>query len=560
MKLQSSVRIMVLVCCCCGAGTFAQMSSPAGSRSGPGLDEARITAIMAAGYENLGAYLPANMMAEHKFDTNLQVRAVKSLLEGATNDVRWARILLDERILAANHENINRRTVGTIRTLQGGVKSAYPLAQPFDFMIEEADAPVQLLGTKASLETIKYLYGGPTRIEKVEKKNVDIHWYDFVGFGADTGSVRIRGLSLPYVFFKLGYRDFARLCLSTRTPAPPLEQLGGALVRTLHPVCRENGRSMVDALTYSADGQWLLAQQVGSTPRRSTFALFAANSGTRWGALDPVEPLFECGPAAISPDATLLALLSGLETDAPHLNLYRIADGALVRTVRDPAISACDFQWMPDGKALLLQEAEGSMTSPKSGARLRLLDVESGKIMWNVKTKGPAMAISPDGQYLACATGDPLGGPQHAEGYPVQIIPVQQPTNIMTFLAHKEWIACLAFSPDSTILASAGADQVVKLWSVREGELLGTRAGHEWTIHALHFTPDAKTLVSGSRDGTIRFWDVDRDAPPGMISLPNSPVLSMDLTPDGQAIAFGDEFGRVSICDFARLRELAMRR
>ena len=182
MKLHPSTRIMVILFSFfCGTSTFAQETSPARFRSGLDIDISKTTEIMAAGYANLGSYIPANMTAEHVFNAGLQVQTAKSILEDAI-DVRWARILLDERILAADNEKINMWTAGGIRTLQGEARFAYPLDRQFDFLCEDDDAPSKILGTKASLGTIKYLYGDPARTEKVDKKKIDIQWYDFIGF------------------------------------------------------------------------------------------------------------------------------------------------------------------------------------------------------------------------------------------------------------------------------------------------------------------------------------------------------------------------------------------
>jgi WD40 repeat protein len=55
--------------------------------------------------------------------------------------------------------------------------------------------------------------------------------------------------------------------------------------------------------------------------------------------------------------------------------------------------------------------------------------------------------------------------------------------------------ACLmpgpAFSPDRSILASGSADHTVRLWQVRNGELLHTLEGHADTVLRLDFSPDA---------------------------------------------------------------------
>lgn len=344
-----------------------------------------------------------------------------------------------------------------------------------------------------------------------------------------------------------------------RSTPPPIPELKEALIHTLFPKASDKEVSLTDGVQFSPDGKWLMTRVEGYLPKASRYALFATSDGTRCRAFVRLGAQFGCGSAAISPDSATLALLSGEGGDGKGISLYRITNGALVQSITDPVITSWDVVGMPNAQTILLQRAEGSMTSPKSGARISLFDLRSKQFTWSVSTKGPVMAISRDWRYIACATGSPKGGSAHADGYPVQIISTEQPTAVTSFVAHTEWIATLAFAPDSKTLASSGADGVVKLWSVPDGKLLHTFKGHEWTVNAVRFSPDGKTLVSGSKDSTIRFWDIGRLAPIGCIKLSDSPISSMDIDPEGRAIAFGDEKGRVSVCDYMKVKSLASR-
>lgn len=333
-------------------------------------------------------------------------------------------------------------------------------------------------------------------------------------------------------------------------PAPAAE-LKDVLKQSLYP------KDGINRASFSRDGKWILAEKEGFLPKHSRYALFASDDGRRRLPLDKQVPQFGSGVAALSPDSTSVALLSVQTNGDQHIHLYRLSDWSFRAAITNSAaISSCSFQWMPDGKSLLLQKSDGSMTSPKSGAKISLLDIASGQCAWAVKTAGPFMVISRDGEYIACATGSPKHGAAHTEGYPVQIISTRAPSNITAFVAHKEWIASLAISPDSSMLASGGADSVIKLWSLPEGKLLHTFEGHEWTVNALQFAPDGKTVVSGSEDRTIRFWDVEGKVQAGMITLSNAPVVSVDIAPDGRAMVIGAG-ELLYVCDYAKVSDLA---
>ena len=74
---------------------------------------------------------------------------------------------------------------------------------------------------------------------------------------------------------------------------------------------------------------------------------------------------------------------------------------------------------------------------------------------------------------------------------------------------HTGWINALAFSPDSRMLASGSTDKMVHLWDATTGERLATFNGHLSVVTALAFSPDGQTLASGSVDGTVRFWNTE---------------------------------------------------
>ena len=67
----------------------------------------------------------------------------------------------------------------------------------------------------------------------------------------------------------------------------------------------------------------------------------------------------------------------------------------------------------------------------------------------------------------------------------------------------------IVFSPDSNLLASAHADQMVRLWNVKTGELQAAFKGHTDEVNSVSFSPSGKILASASDDLTIRLWDIE---------------------------------------------------
>ncbi|GER48410.1 periodic tryptophan protein 2 [Striga asiatica] len=71
-------------------------------------------------------------------------------------------------------------------------------------------------------------------------------------------------------------------------------------------------------------------------------------------------------------------------------------------------------------------------------------------------------------------------------------------------------VNCLAYSPDSQLLATGADDNKVKVWTVSSGFCFVTFSEHTNAVTALHFMANNHCLLSASLDGTVRAWDLFR--------------------------------------------------
>ncbi|HTD68438.1 MAG TPA: c-type cytochrome domain-containing protein [Candidatus Limnocylindria bacterium] len=120
----------------------------------------------------------------------------------------------------------------------------------------------------------------------------------------------------------------------------------------------------------------------------------------------------------------------------------------------------------------------------------------------NVAERTFDLAFSPDGRWLACASGTPgkLGE--------VKLFNATNGELANVFVTTADAVLCLAFSSDGKTLAAGGADNMIRIWNVESGRLLQTIEQHADWVLALAFSPDGERLASGSRDKSARIFEV----------------------------------------------------
>ena len=119
---------------------------------------------------------------------------------------------------------------------------------------------------------------------------------------------------------------------------------------------------------------------------------------------------------------------------------------------------------------------------------------------------------------------------------------------------HAHSIMAVQYSPDGSMVASGGNDGTTKLWRAADGMLLRTLTGHQVptpqtqllaTSQAVAFSPDGSLLASAGNDGVVFVWRVADGSVAqtlsGMIDGQNSCLnrCVLAFSPNGQMLGLG---------------------
>ncbi len=233
------------------------------------------------------------------------------------------------------------------------------------------------------------------------------------------------------------------------------------------------------SLALSPDGRWL------------------AVGGDRWQLFDTVRRQLEytgtnsddVGGLVFSPDSQQLALAAG-----PEIQVLEMASRQMLRIIDRSAHQRYTANYMglafsPDGHGLAYCQKDET---------IRLTNfITRSELVMRPTLVALSLVFSHDGRFLISGGRGGLDVWDAATGVLFKHLP-----------GHHDEVTCVTISPDGHFLASASADQTVRLWDTDSWKELRTLRGHEMAVFSVAFSSDGQQLVSAGGDERLRVWDL----------------------------------------------------
>ncbi|MGH9357958.1 MAG: WD40 repeat domain-containing protein [Terriglobia bacterium] len=236
----------------------------------------------------------------------------------------------------------------------------------------------------------------------------------------------------------------------------------------------------------------------------------------------------------VSP-TNLFMLASGLArapnhkaAEAPELAFqWDIPHDALFSKVNQVAVGGgfLPARYFPRiGYLVLYKDSNFDVWNPVTG--------QGGRItLPELKNPPHLFQFSPDGHWLILAQVEGNASPN-----PIVVL-LRAHRFVDVLAGHGGPVLSIAFSPDSTKVATACADGKVRIFAVPGWKLIQTLSGNAGPVHWVDFSPHGNWIASAGEDGSVRIWSAGTGKPVQTLSESRDPLATVAFSPDGRYLA-----------------------
>jgi WD40 repeat protein len=207
---------------------------------------------------------------------------------------------------------------------------------------------------------------------------------------------------------------------------------------------------------------------------------------------------------------------------APDSNMFAVVmqdqvlifDGVTRQRLNTTACKATCAVYAPDNKTLATGDGKGEIT------------------LWKAST------MKPRGTFLAHKV--------------VQKPKGEKPDDKMQLVHVGVPLTALAIDAKSETLASAGRDNLVKIWNLADNKFKTGLQGHDEPVRSIAFSPDGKYVATGSEDHTIKLWDAATFKEVATLDAHLGPVTCLAWSGDSKLLASGADDRLIKLWDVAK--------
>ncbi|MHC4521328.1 MAG: WD40 repeat domain-containing serine/threonine protein kinase, partial [Planctomycetota bacterium] len=243
----------------------------------------------------------------------------------------------------------------------------------------------------------------------------------------------------------------------------------------------------------------------------------------------------ECMGLAFSNDGQILITYAG--DPANQITLWRVPTASKLASY---PVSAFDQMETIAGTHFAMAR-DMSVAAVAPDDMIHVIDLSTGEERWAAQAADEsvkALAMSSDGMIMASGAGFSESA--------IRLWDAAAGREITRLQSHRAWVGALAFWPDGKTLASASADQTIRLWDLTDVTNVPpprVLRGHSLEVWRLALLPDSRTVVSGCKDGSVCLWDTARIQHEQMPIILPAKVATWQFAPDHKSVLVQDSEG-----------------
>ena len=180
----------------------------------------------------------------------------------------------------------------------------------------------------------------------------------------------------------------------------------------------------------------------------------------------------------------------------------------------------------------------GDQIAVARGSSVTIHDANTGKRIGNVlysisKSFVSAMAYSPDSTVLAVAWNNGLLRLYGIDGNEIS----EKLNNLVNHDTPNGATHSIAFTPDSQLMLTGGSTMGLTAWDWRKGRIAWVRQGHRNAINSITVSSNGRFAVTGGDDCTIRIWDLLKTKNDRITPDINGNISAIACSQDGSSMA-----------------------